>query len=107
LIPATEDNKRKLVSFIAGLAANGQTGHSRGILSALRLKPEVIFLLSDGGDPPLTKGELLSIREENAGRTAIHCIQFGRGPQARSADVFQRLAVQNRGGYSYVDLNTR
>src|SRR5207253_7177085 len=84
LIAATADNKRKLLNFIANLAAYGQTEHSRGLLAALRLKPEVIFLLTDGGDPPLDPGQLRLIREEAAPRTSIHCVHFGRGPQRES-----------------------
>lgn len=107
LISATDENKRNLIRFVTNLNANGQTAHSRGITSALRLKPEVIFLLTDGGDPLLSPGDLLAIRDENAGRTEIHCVQFGRGPQPESADILKRLAAQNRGNYTYVDLTSR
>jgi hypothetical protein len=105
LIPATGDNKRKLVSFIANLAAFGQTEHSRGLLDALRMKPEVIFLLTDGGDPALHPGQLQLIREQAAGRTSIHCIQFGRGPKTARGSFLARLAAENRGSYVYVDMN--
>jgi hypothetical protein len=107
LIPATDENKRNLITFVTNLTANGQTAHNRGVASALRLKPEVIYLLTDGGDPLLSLGDLLAIRDENAGRTEIHCIQFGRGPQPQSADILKKLAAQNRGHYTYVDLNSR
>jgi hypothetical protein len=107
LIPATAENKRNLVAFISSLEPIGQTVHSRGVSSALRVKPEVIFLLTDGGDPLLSLGDLLAIRDENAGRTEIHCIQFGRGPEPQSADILKKLAAQNRGHYTYVDLNSR
>lgn len=107
LIPASDENKRKLVAFIANLAAYGQTGHRRGLSAALRLRPEVVFLLTDGGDPAPDAGELRAIRDEAAGRTSIHCIQFGRGPQPHSAEAFRRLAGQNRGSYTYVDMNAR
>jgi von Willebrand factor type A domain len=107
LIPATAERKRKLVTFIANLAAYGQTEHSRGLLAALRLKPEVIFLLTDGGDPPLDAGQLRTIREQAAPRTAIHCLHFGRGPQADSKNFLARLAAENRGSYVYIDMNGR
>jgi len=107
LIPATDENKRSLITFISNLTANGQTAHSRGVTSALRLKPEVIILLTDGGDPLLSPGDLIAIREENAGRSEIHCIQFGRGREPQSADIFKRLAAQNKGSFFYVDLNSR
>lgn len=106
LIPASNENKRKLVSYVANLAAFGQTEHSRGLLAALRLKPEVIFLFTDGGDPPLNPGQLRTIREA-AGRTSIHCLHFGRGPKPDSGVFLSRLAAENRGSYVYIDLNNR
>jgi hypothetical protein len=107
LIPASAENQQKLVRFIADLAAYGQTEHMRGLLAALRLKPEVIFLLTDGGDPQLDAGELRLIREQTAGRTTIHCVQFGRGPRSDSAGFLARLAAESRGSYTYVDMNAR
>lgn len=107
LIAATAENKRKLVTFIANLAAYGQTEHSRGLIAALRLKPEVIFLLTDGGDPPLNAGQLKLIREQAAPRTAIHCLHFGRGEQSGSTNFLARLAAENRGSYVYIDMNGR
>ena len=107
LIPATAENKRKLINFIANLAAYGQTEHYRGVTAALRTKPEVIFLLTDGGDPVLDPGQLRLIRDEAAGRTSIHCLHFGRGPQSESKNFLARLAAENRGSYVYIDMNTR
>jgi Ca-activated chloride channel family protein len=107
LIPANAENKRKLVRFIANLAAYGQTEHNRGLLAALRLKPEVIFLLTDGGDPPLDSGQLRTIREQAAASSAIHCLHFGRGRQSDSKNFLARLAAENRGSYVYIDMNGR
>ncbi len=107
LIPASAENKRKLVTFIANLAAYGQTEHSRGLMAALRLKPEVIFLLTDGGDPPLDAGQLKMIREQAAPRTSIHCLHFGRGPLDNPKNFLARLAAENRGSYVYIDMNGR
>jgi von Willebrand factor type A domain len=107
LIPATTENKRKLVKFVADLAAFGQTDHSRGLLSALRMKPEIVFLLTDAGDPPLDAGQLQLIREQASARTSIHCVQFGRGPAPESKNFLARLAAENRGSYVYVDMNAR
>jgi hypothetical protein len=107
LLPATSENKRQLVHFVANLGAFGQTEHSRGLLAALRLKPEVIFLLTDGGDPVLDPGQLRTIREQAAGRTSIHCLHFGRGMSPTANESFVRLAQENRGSYTYIDVNAR
>jgi len=74
-------------------------------MTALRLKPEVIFLFTDGGDPVLDPGQLRLIRETAAGRTSIHCLHFGRGPQHTADNSLSRLAAQNHGSYVYIDVN--
>jgi hypothetical protein len=107
LIPATAENQKKLASFVKNLAAYGETEHVRGLNAALRLKPEVIFLLTDG-DPPLNGLDLQTIREQAGSRTTIHCLQFGRGqPDAAQKQSFERLALENRGTYTYLDMNQR
>ena len=107
LISADDTNKKALVRFIADLAAYGPTEHERGLLAALRLKPEVIFLLTDGGDPKLNDGQLRLIREKAAGRTSIHCLHFGRGALDEPDHFLRRLAAENRGSYVYIDMATR
>ncbi|HZN36452.1 MAG TPA: VWA domain-containing protein [Pirellulaceae bacterium] len=107
LIPATDDNKRRLVKFVEDIAAYGQTEHTRGLLAALRLRPEVIFLLTDAGDPVMKPADLHVVREATRGRTSIHCLHFGRGKQESSENFLARLAAENRGSYTYIDMNAR
>jgi len=107
LTPATDETKRRLVRFVFDMAAYGQTEHSRGLLAALRLRPEVIFLFTDGGEPPLDGGQLRIVRELAAPRTSIHCLHFGRGPQADPAHFLVRLAAENRGSYVYIDMDAQ
>jgi hypothetical protein len=106
LLAADEANKKTLIRWVSDIAAFGPTEHERGLLAALKLRPEVIFLLTDGGDPEMHAGQFRVIREEAAGRTSIHCLHFGRGPA--DPDTFlRRLAAENRGSYVYIDMNTR
>jgi von Willebrand factor type A domain len=109
LIPATDENKQKLVSYIANLGDYGQTEHERGLLAALRLKPEVIFLLTDGGDPHLRPGQINFLAEQAGARTSIHCIQFGTGTaDAIPADHFlRRLAAETGGSYAFITVAGR
>ena len=107
LLPADAENQERLVRFVAEIAAFGQTEHTRGLLAALRLKPEVIFLLTDGGDPALDNLQLRTVREAAAGRTSIHTLHFGRGPAPEGEHFLQRLAAENRGSYTYIDMNVR
>ena len=77
------------------------------MLAALRMKPEVIFLLTDGGDPPLDAGQLRTIRETAGSGTTIHCLHFGRGKRGDGGNFLTRLAADNHGSYVYIDMNAR
>jgi hypothetical protein len=105
LLPATADNKQRLAGFVEGLAALGATEHERAILSALSLEPDVIYLLTDGGDPALTAAQQQRIRKFAGSKTSIHCIQFGFGPLQDTDNFLRRLAAGNNGGYRYVDMS--
>ncbi|MEX2173105.1 MAG: hypothetical protein WD872_02000 [Pirellulaceae bacterium] len=109
LVAADAQHQAALVGFLEKLSAFGQTEHERGLLAALRLKPEVIYLLTDGGDPHLRAGQLRTIRDQADGRTSIHVLHFGRGPGnlAPPDHFLRRLAAENGGGYVYVDMNYR
>ena len=109
LLPASDENQHRLVRFVADLAAFGQTDHIRGLLAALKLKPEVIYLLTDGGEPQPDSGQLRVVREQAGGRTTIHCLHFGRGAAGETAGLgfLSRLANENRGSYVYIDVNGR
>jgi hypothetical protein len=104
-LPATDPNKQKLVDFLRGLPAFGSTNHTSALLAGLKLRPEVLFLLTDGDDPGMDRSQLRIVREQARGRTTIHAIHFGRGPNQAGADHFMRkLAADNGGHYVYVDL---
>lgn len=105
MLPATDENKQKVTQFMQGLAAFGGTDHELGLMTALYMKPDVIFFLTDGADPPLTPSQLAQIHQRAAGRTAIHSIQFGYGPAKDDSRFMQQLAEQNGGSYRYVDIS--
>ena len=108
LIPATEANKQKLVAFVRNISAYGGTEHNFGLLAALRLRPEVIYLLTDGGDPEPNGLQLRTIEESAAGQAQIHCLHFGRGRDPTTgAGFLQRIAARNGGSYTYIDMNRR
>ncbi len=106
LLPATDEKKAAVRPFLEGLLAFGGSGHDMALRAALAMEPDVVFFLSDGGDPYLTEIELTNLRRLAARRSSIHCIQFGWGPAAQEEPFMQRLAVQNSGSYVYVDLST-
>lgn len=103
-VPATEENKNRIGMFMRGLAAFGGTDHYLGLSSALYRDPDVIFLLTDGGDPPLSPAQLVKIRRRAAGRTTIHCILFGDRAAQNGEHFLQQVAQENGGSFRYVDL---
>lgn len=106
LIPATGENKDALVRFVANLVAAGPTEHERGLRAALSLKPEVIYLLTDGGDPHLKPAQIAAIAEMAGTRTTIHCLHFGKTKaDAGVSDHFlRRLAAATGGSYTFVPM---
>ena len=58
------------------LVARAGTAHDVALFSALSKNPDVIYLITDGGDPALTDGKIRQIKEFG-GKTIINTIQIG------------------------------
>jgi hypothetical protein len=104
---ADEAAKERAISFVRDLIALGGTGHFAALLSAMRLEPEVIFLLTDGGDPRLTHPEIDELARRAARRTRITCLQFGFGPSPDDSAAMRILAERTGGSYQYIDMASR
>lgn len=75
------------------------TQHRPALMEALSLKPDVVYFLTDGREPPLYPADLNDIRHVT-GRTTIHVIEFSPpGLSERSESWLQRLARQSGGEY--------
>lgn len=106
LMPASDENKRELLTFVRKLAAFGGTQHNYGLQAALKMRPEVIFLLTDGGDPQPNGLQLRTIRDMAGGRTQIHALHFGNDDSPFTGTAFLKdLAGQTRGTYTYINVN--
>jgi len=106
---ATSANKELARRFIEGMTPSGGTNHEEAILEALKLQPDVIFVLSDAKSnlgEGLSAGQLDKVRRLNGGRASINTIEFGDGPQADGNSFLRHMARENRGQYGYVDVNT-
>jgi hypothetical protein len=92
-------------NYLEGAEAFGGTNHYDALRMAIRMRPDVIFFLTDGHVPGLTDRELAEIRRsaDQAG-TTIHAIEFGTTPQPQPATFLQILANQSRGKYRYFDV---
>jgi hypothetical protein len=102
---ATKENKALVASFFQSIGAFGSTDHELALVGALAAQPDVLFLLTDGGDPFITATQFKRLRDMARGRTTIHCIQFGKGPAVDDGERFMRgLASETGGSYTYVDV---
>ena len=101
----TQQNKEAAVGFIRSVSPAGGTNHGEAIRLALTMEPDVIFLLTDADDPPLTANELDKLQLRNRAAASIHVIEFGIGPFQGRHDFLVRLARQNNGQHVYVDVS--
>ena len=90
--------------FFNGLAAFGGTDHEMGLLAALRFKPDVIFLLTDGGDPGLNRAQIGDLTRHCGSRTTIHAIQLGFRPLQDETNFMIKIASATDGNFHYVDM---
>ena len=107
LMPASLENKQTLIAFTGKLSTFGGTQHNHGLQAALRLRPEVIYLLTDGGDPIPDPLQMRTIRDLAASGTQIHCLHFGRGDPGAGEGFLRQIAAENGGIYRYINMNRR
>jgi von Willebrand factor type A domain len=104
---ADEKSLRLAGDFISEVEAGGGTVHLAAIQLGLRLHPDVLFFLTDGGKPGLSDFDRDEIKRLNDRRTRIHCVQFSSAddPDAAAAtDFLRKLAAQNDGEYVCRDV---
>lgn len=99
-----EASKQLAERFVRGISGSGGTRHLEPLKLAIGMAPDVIFFLTDAADPELTANELSQIRRLNKG-TAIHTIEFGPGPFPGGDNFLIKLARQNGGRHTYVDVS--
>ncbi len=108
LYAATEIHKTLAKQKIAGIHPGTGTQHFPALETALRLKPDVIFFLTDGQEPPIDERELELLKKLNGQKTRIHSIEFGVGGEvsegANPRNFLRKLSRQNNGTYRYYDV---
>jgi len=103
LVWADEATKNLAAAFVARVQPDGGTNHLQPLMTALNMRPDVIFFLTDADEPALSGAELLAVQRRNKGAT-IHAIQFGVGPQRSTGNFLSRLAAENGGQYRYLNI---
>jgi hypothetical protein len=95
-VPKSADHRGKLNTFswINSVDALGGTDPRGAMHLALGLKPDAVFLLSDGEFPPGTEA---GIAEANGGQVPVHCIDLAGG---LGADQLRTIAGESGGQYA-------
>src|SRR5690606_28779554 len=101
---ASNINQTLASQDIAGVTPSGGTSHVPALKLALEMSPEVIFFLTDADEPRLSAADLNDLKRLNKGRSRIHCIEFGTGPELSLDNFLKRLARENGGISRYRDI---
>ena len=96
LQPARPPQQRLYLEWMARMRANGTTDPLSSMHMALRLRPDVIYFLTDGNFNFKTALALSRIRQP---RSVIHTITFG---EREAEPLMKSLAVANRGVYRFI-----
>lgn len=103
MMPASPANKRRVQDLLATIPPYGGTNHVLALKTALALRPEVLFFLTDADSMrPEEVTDILAI----AGRTRIHAVEFGQVGALGGSTPLQALAKKSGGSYRYLDVNT-
>jgi hypothetical protein len=102
---ANDRNKELAEKFLDSITAQGGTEHEAALKVAFKLKPDVIFWLTDADRPKLDEEQIERINRLAAG-TVIHAIEFGPGPKkdADEDNFLKKIAEANAGEYVYVEV---
>ena len=95
-IPRSADQqaKNQLRSFLRLIDPDGGTDPRPAMKQALSLRPDAVFLLSDGAFPDGTVDELTRL---NKHKVPIHCVDLTGG---LAGDHLERIAEANNGHYA-------
>ncbi len=92
--PADTQNKSQLLSWLRLIEPDGGTNPRTSIKQALMLRPDAVFLLSDGAFPD---GTAASVARFNAHKVPIHCVDLSGG---EGGEHLRRIAKDSGGQYA-------
>jgi len=102
LLPAGDETRREVARVLAPVLGEGGTDHLQALKCALRLQPDVIFLVTDADD--LTPEQVRLVTRLNGNHTIIHAIELRSRPSPPAGSPLQVLAQNNHGSYRSIDL---
>ena len=90
---------------IEAVDSGGGTKHLPALMAAVRLRPDVVYFLTDGRDASLTREDLRNLLRQNAAGARVHVIEFASGaPESRRLTWLHQLASETGGRYRRVQL---
>ena len=102
---ATDRQRARARQFIESQQPGSGTIHKPALLAALKMSPDVIYLLTDGDTPELSPRDLNDLKRANHKRTQIHVIELGKGAKLSTQNWLEQLASDHRGQYRYEDVS--
>jgi von Willebrand factor type A domain len=97
LLAATSGNRAKATKWIKAFHPEGDTAPEDAIERALKMKPQVIYFLTDGEIPNTTRSTAQRFNTEH--KTVIHTIAF---EYEGGAEQLRGIAVDSKGKYRFV-----
>jgi Mg-chelatase subunit ChlD len=97
LLPATSGNRAKAAKWIKAFRPEGDTAPEDAIERALKMKPQVIYFLTDGEIPNTTRSTAQRFNTEH--KTVIHTIAF---EYEGGAEQLRGIAADSKGKYRFV-----
>ncbi len=97
LVEVSPESIHDAARLLEQLEAFGNTDHGAALERALVLKPDLLYLVTDGGDLSPTLVEALT--KKNGGRTVIHTVEVSRWQGPTAGRPLQVLSARNRGSY--------
>jgi von Willebrand factor type A domain len=91
--PADYPSKAQLSRWLPLVQAEGPTDPKASLSLALAMKPDAVFLLSDGAFP---EGTVESVARLNPKKVPIHCVDLANGA---AGDGLRKIAAESGGQY--------
>jgi hypothetical protein len=92
--PADQQTKDQLTTWLRLIDPDGETNPRAAIAQAISLRPDAVFLLSDGEFPD---GTVEAVANLNTRKIPIHCVDLTGG---QAGDHLQRIARDSGGRYA-------
>lgn len=102
---ATSPNIKLAARRINQESPYGGTAHLPALSKAFRLRPDVVYFLTDGQDATSHRQKLAAVLRENISGARVHVIEFASGPpETRRPGWLEKLAFETGGKYRRIQL---